>query len=250
MTSSFFQLFLMNLRVLYRNRTGLFFTLVMPLLVYCAVSVLPVGTAIGGGSARYSSYVLPGMVALTIMQSGIYSLAYWMVEMKTRGVIKRFLVTPISRAELALSLVGARLLVVVVQMVMLTAAGLLLFHASFSGNPLLALLLAALGGTVFLLIGLLITTFAGSYEAAAPITSAVGLPFTFLGNIFYPTDRLPGFLGFVAKLLPITPLAEGLRQVYLSNPTIGDISGDIFKLLIWLVVMLVLVLWRFKLREE
>ena len=82
MTSSFTQLFLMNMRLVYRNRSGLFFTLVMPTLIYVALSVLPIGSTFGGrAGASYSQYVLPGIIAMTIMQGGIYGLAYWMIDL-------------------------------------------------------------------------------------------------------------------------------------------------------------------------
>ncbi len=122
MSQSFWQLFLMNLKLLYRNRGGLFFTIVMPAIIYVALSVLPIGN-VAGGKFNYSNYVLPGIVAMTIMQGGIYGLAYWMVDMKAKGVIKRFLVTPISERELVVSLLSARVLIVIIQVIVLTAIG-------------------------------------------------------------------------------------------------------------------------------
>lgn len=246
---SFSQLFLTNLRLVYRNVAGIFWTIVMPAFIYVALSVLPIGKALGG-TVDYSNYVLPGIIAMVIMQGGIYGLAYWMIDLKSRGVIKRLLVTPINRVELVLSLLCSRVLVILVQVLVLTLVGVIFFDASFAGNALAVLTFSLLGGFIFLLAGLFIATLADSYEAAAPITTAVGLPLTFLGNLFYPVDALPGMLQTVAKLLPITYLADGLRQVYLYPFDWNKVAGDYLALVIWLIIALALVLWRFRLKAE
>jgi len=248
MKSSFLQLFLMNLKLVYRNTSGLFWTIIMPVFIYVALSVLPIGKVIGG-AVNYSNYVLPGIVAMSIMQGGIYGLAYWMVDLKSKGVIKRFLVTPISQVELILSLLCARVLVILVQLVVLTLVGVVFFHASFAGNILSTLIFAVMGGFTFLLVGLLISTFANSYEAAAPITTAIGLPLTFLGNLFYSVDGLPHILRVVAHVLPITFLADGLRQVYLAPFHFQAVAKDFLYLGVWLAVMLLIVMWKFRLEE-
>ncbi len=248
MSSSFWQLFLMNLKLVYRNRSGLFWTIVMPVGIYVALSVLPIGKTVGS-QFSYSNFVLPGIIAMSIMQGGIYGLAYWMVDMKSRGVIKRFLVTPISQVELIFSLLCARVLVIFVQLIVLTLVGVIFFHASFAGNYVATFIFALLGGFTFLLVGLFISTFANSYEVAAPIITAIGLPLIFLGNLFYSVDALPKILRTVAHLLPITYLADGLRKAYLSSITFHDIAGDLVYLTIWLVAMLAIVIWRFRLEE-
>lgn len=248
MTSSFYQLFLMNLRLLVRNRTGLFFTLVMPTLIYVALSVLPIGGAFGSGG-NYSQYVLPGIIAMTIMQGGIYGLAYWMIDLKSRGVIKRFLVTPLKQSELIISVLASRILVAIGQAVFLTLVGVIFFHVTIALNVLVALLLIVLGAGIFLLVGLLISMFADTYEAAAPITTAVGLPLTFLGNIFFPTDSLPKVLRYVGEVLPITYLADGIRSVFLSTGIPQAVWKDLGILVIWFVVILALALWKFRLKE-
>lgn len=186
---------------------------------------------------------------MTIMQGGIYSLAYWMVDLKARGIIKRLLATPLKQWQLALSLVCARLTIVIAQVVILTLLGALVFKAQFVGNIISTLILVLLGGSIFLLCGLLISTFAKSYDSAAPITSAIGLPLTFLGNIFYPIETLPHGLQVVARFLPITYLADGLRQAYLYPFNFATIGFDILILAIWLAVMLVLTFWLFRLKE-
>ncbi len=220
----------------------------MPAFIYIALSVLPIGKIINS-NLKYSSYVLPGIIAMTIMQGGIYSLAYWMVDLKSRGVIKRLLATPLKQWQLALSLVCSRLTIVIAQVIILTSLGILIFHAGFAGNIFSTLILVLLGGAIFLLCGLLISTFAKTYDAAAPITSAIALPLTFLGNVFYPIEDLPRGLQVFARLLPITYLADGLRQAYLYPFDLNKIGFDIMILVLWLIGMLILTLTLFKLKE-
>ncbi len=248
MTSSFNQLFLMNFRQLYRNPTGIFFTLAMPAIIYTALSVLPIDSVLGG-TVNYSQYVLPGIIAMTIMQGGIYGLAYWMIDLKSKGVIKRFLATPISQKELILSVLGSRIIVAIGQAIFLTLVGIIFFHVQVGTNVLLVIPFTILGGGIFLLVGLLISMLADTYEAAAPITTAVGLPLTFLGNIFFPTDSLPSVLRYIAEILPISYLADGIRSVFLSAQIPKAIWTDFLILLVWFGVILGLTLWRFRLKE-
>lgn len=238
----------MNLRMIYRNRAGLFFTLIMPVLIYVALSILPIGKLVGA-KVSYSQFVLPGIIAMTIMQSGIYTLAYWMIDLKSRNVIKRFLVTPIKTGELIATVLLSRTLVALVQVLFLSFVGWLFFGATIGSSIWFALGFAALGAPIFLLMGLLISTFADSYEAAAPVTAAVAMPMIFLGNIFYPIEVLPKIFQTIGKLLPTTYLADGIRSVYLNSGTWGDWGFNAAMLLVWLVIMVVLSAKLFKLKE-
>ena len=245
---SFYQLFLSNLKMFYREKEGLYWTVLMPSAIYIALSVIPIGKFINSNMA-YSSFLLPGLIAMTIMQGGIYSLAYWMVDLKSRGVIKRLLATPLKQWQLMLSLVCARLVIIIIQVIILTLLGKLVFHATFAGNILSILILVLLGGGIFLLIGLLISNYAKSYDSAAPITSAIGLPLPFLSSVFYPLDFLPTALQKIAKILPMTYLADGLRQAYLYPFNFQKIGFDILVLAIWLIAILALTLSLFRLKE-
>lgn len=246
--NSFYQLFLANLKIFYRNRQGFFWTLFMPAGIYIALSVLPISNGINSGQS-YSNYVLPGIIAMTIMQTGIYGLAYWLVDLKARGVIKRFLVTPLTITQFIFGILASRLVIIFIEVIVLTLVGILTFHAEFAGNIFSTLIITLLGGSIFLLIGLVISNYSNSYETTAPITTAVGLPLTFLGNIFYPVDSLPHTLRIVANCLPITYLADGLRQAYLYPFNFQVIGKDILILALWLIAMLILTISVFRLRE-
>ncbi len=247
--NGFYQLFIANSKIFFRNKNGFFWTIAMPAFIYIALSILPIGKSLDVGGS-YSNFLLPGILAMAIMQTGIYSLAYWMVDLKTRGVLKRFLVTPVKPQAMVAGVLLSRIPVILLEVVVLSAIGILFFGASFVGNFFSILVLSILGGCIFLLIGLLISNYADSYESAAPFTSAIGLPFIFLGNIFYPASALPIALQRLSKILPITYLADGLRKAYTAEFSFSLLSFNFFMLVVWLVVLLVITIKVFKLREE
>ncbi len=246
---SVWEFFKANLKIFYRNKQGFFWTIFMPAGIYIALSILPISRAVSPMES-YSNYLLPGIIAMTIMQTGIYGLAYWMVDLRSRGVIKRFLATPLKSWELIFGILASRMVIILLEVLILTLLGIIIFHTQFVGNILSTLVIALLGSAIFLVLGLLISNFANSYEAAAPITAAIGLPLTFLGNIFYPIDILPPVLQTVAKLLPITYLADGLRQAYLFDFDFFKIGRDVLILAVWLIIMLVILLSVFRLKED
>jgi len=237
-----------QIKIVLRNRSGLFWTVLMPVLVYVAISLLPINRFLNS-DVPYAHYLLPGVVAMTLMQTGIYTLAYWFIDFRARGVMKRFMATPLTKSQLIISVLVSRLFVMVLQAGMLTLLGKIIFHAPFSGNVISTIIVILIGGSMFLLIGLLISTAADTYESAAPITAAVGLPMTFLGNIFYPVSSLPHAFQVFSKFLPITPFAEALRNLYLHAFSFGEIWQPILIMLCWLVGLLLLVIWRFRLEE-
>jgi ABC-2 type transport system permease protein len=245
---SFIELLKANLKIVYRDTGGLFWTIALPVVIYCALSLLPINRFFQLGFS-YSHFVLPGIIAYVIMQGGIYGLAYWMVDLRSRGVIKRFIVTPVKPYQMAISVIASRLVIMLMQVVILTAIAIGFFHVSINWNVLSIIAFTMLGGTVFLILGLLISSFAKTYETAAPLTAGIGLPLTALGNIFFPIEKLPEAVQVLAKILPITYLADGLRKVYLAPFDWSMLYLDFLVLFLWAAALLALVIWRFKLEE-
>ncbi len=250
---SFYQLFTANLKILYRNWRGLFFNIALPILLYVGLSILkiPVSPVVNGSpNIKYADYLLPGMIAMTIMQTGIFSLAYWLVDLRQRGVLKRFEVTPLSNTELIGSLLAVRLLLMLVQIILLTAIGVIFFDADLTGSLVGIILLMILGGAIFLTIGFLISTVANTYDEASPITTVLNLTFTFLGNIFFPTAVFPKVLRFIGAKLPISYLADGMRNNFLNQWTLIQTLPDILSLAIWLGALFALTVFVYRTKRE
>lgn len=245
---AFWHFFSINLKMIFRDRKGIFWTVVMPAAIFTILSVLPIGKFIESG-INYSVYLLPGLLAMTIMQGGIYGLAYWMVDLRARGVLRRFTVAPVSKFDFIAGVVAARLVVMLIQIIILSFLAVLVFGVHIPLSVFFIPLFLVLGGSVFLLFGLLISTLAGSYDAAAPLTAGIGLPLTFLGNIFYPVDNLPRVLQWVANILPMRYLSDIFRMFYLDafSPHVFWLSVGMLG--VWFVLICGLVGWKFKLSE-
>ncbi len=242
----FAQLFIAHLKMLYRNPTALFWNFAMPGGLYVALSLLPLPQML---NIPYKDFVLPGMVTYVIMSNGIYGLAYWMAEMRSKNVIKRFIASPIKMRDLVLSLVASRIVIMLGQTIFLTGLGTGLFDFNFNGNLVAILLLIIVGGGIFLLIGLLIANYSSSYETATPLTTAVGMPMIFFGNVFFPAKTLPEYLQIVSQILPTSHLAEGLRQSYLAHPSPSELTLPVGILSLWLLGLLFVTTRLFKLKE-
>ena len=228
-----------------RNRTGLFWTIIMPVAIYVGLSVLPIGTLVG--TTQYKVFLLPGIIALTIMQGGIYTFAYWLTDLRNLGVLRQISATPVNKLTLVYSMIVSRSIVMIAQAIVLTAVGEIFFDVDVRGSVVWGVVLILLGGSIFLPIGMLIASFADNYDAAAPITAGIGLPLTFLGNVFYPIQLLPHYLQAISSYLPLTFLADALRMVFLHSDTFFHISTDLLWLLAWGLVVFIGGYWRFQL---
>ena len=241
---SLIQLFLVNFKILFRNWRGLFWNLVLPIGLYVGLALLRLpGLGITGD---YASYLLPGMVAMTIMQTGIFTLAYWLIELRERGVIKRLQVTPMSGGELVTSLILSRLVLMLVQITIIVLIGIFFFGVRIQGSFIAILLFSLLGGTFFLCLGFFISTIAHSYDEASPITTLINLIFTFTGNVFFPTAVFPTFIKTIAAKFPLTYLADGLRQNFTTNATFSSTWYDFYPLLIWLAIIFTITSFTFR----
>jgi ABC-2 type transport system permease protein len=175
-------------------------------------------------------FLVPGVLALSVMASAMVSLGIATGFERRYGVLKRLGSTPLSRGGLLVAKTATVLVLEVVQFALVIITGLALGWNATSGVvPALALLL--LGTVAFAGIGLLM---AGTLRAEANLaaSNALFLVLLFLGGMAYPLDKLPAALEAIAKLLPAAALSETVRAVLTTEafPT-----GELVVLVVWAV---------------
>ena len=195
---------------------------------------------------RFIDFLMPGIIAMSIMQMGLFSVAFSFLQLKTRGVLRRLLATPVSPISFLFGQVFTRLTVSVFQTLVLIGVAVIFFQVEIAGNLAAILFLALLGGGVFVSMGFAISGWARSEDVAAPIANVVALPMMFLSGVFFPRSAMPETLESVTDFLPLTFLAEALRNIAIDGEVIWSQWGNILGLAAWLGISFLVAVRLFK----
>jgi ABC-2 type transport system permease protein len=191
-------------------------------------------------------YFLPAMLAYIILQSGINYVAIGLADLRARKVLRRFRATPLRPVQILGAQIAGGALTVVLQLLVLIAAGLLLFQAKSYGSWLVAAVPMVLGVAAFVGIGFLLTTAARTSETARGLSSFVAFPMMFLSGVFFPITTLPDWLQTTVHLLPLTWLTDALHRVMNDGAGLAAIGLDCLVLGGWAVVTFAIAIWRFR----
>ena len=184
----------------------------------------------------YVDFLVPGVIAMSIMQMGLFSVTFAIIRYRQQGVLRRLRAAPIRPSHFLAGQVITRLMVSVLQTVVLLGTGVLLLGIEVRGSLAVLILLAIIGGGLFISIGYAVSGFVKSEESAAPIANLIALPMMFLSGVFFSRDNLPAFLETITEYFPLTYLADGMRQVIVEGAGLAQLSGEVLGLCIWLAV--------------
>jgi ABC-2 type transport system permease protein len=184
----------------------------------------------------YTDFLIPGIIALSVMQTGLFTVLYTFVHLRQRGILRRLKATPLRASDFLFAQVGTRLILAAVQTLILVLIALLVFRVHVYGNVAWLLLVAVLGAAVFLALGFAISGSTGSVESAAPIANLIGLPMIVLSGVFFSRGGMPGWLHTLTDLLPLTYLVDALRHISYDGFGLLDIRTDLLGMAVWLVI--------------
>ena len=194
----------------------------------------------------YVDFLLPGMIAFSVMQLGLFSVAFGIVNQKQKGILRRMLATPLSPAVLLASNVVVRVINIVLVVIVLVGMGVLLFKVKLAGTFPEIVATAVLGGAVFLGLGFAIAGYAKNEDQAAPLAQLVSLPMAFLSGVWFPRDSLPDWLKRITEVLPLTYMADALRDESTQGLHLWDVPQQLAALVVWFVISFVLAVRLFR----
>ncbi len=201
-------------------------------------------------NVRYIDFLLPGVVALAVMQMAVFSVAFLFTDYKEKGILKRLIATPMKPLQFVTANVLTRLLVAVAQTLILVGTGILIFHSQVVGAWWLIVLIAVLGGVMFLGLGFTISGIAKTVDAVPAIANLIVFPMMFLGGVFFPTDAMPSWLQNVVQYLPLTYFSHAFREVMANGAAVGDIQHDVIWMFAWSAILVTLAVVTFRFEEK
>lgn len=194
----------------------------------------------------YFDFLLPGIIGMGVMNYAVIGMGSAVSLYREQKIFKRLLVTPLRVRSFFMAQIGAYLVLSLVQVLVILAAGVLLFGARVYGNVLWALPLVLFGNLVFLNLGFFVGALAKTVAAASGLGNIITLPMMFFSGAFFPTEALPAVLREAVRLLPLTPLLEALRGVMLDGQALWAYPGQLALLAVWVVASGVLAVRTFR----
>ena len=143
--------------------------------------------------SRYIDFLIPGLLGMNLMNSGMWGVGFALVEMRQRKLLKRFVATPMRRSDFLLALMSSRLVLMVIEVGLLLGFGVLVFHMRVQGwRPVLSVLgLASLGAVCFGGVGLLTACRAQKIESVSGLINLVMMPMWIFSGVFFSYNKFP-----------------------------------------------------------
>ncbi len=224
-----------SLRHVSRSMDTIITTAVTPIAMML-LFVYVLGGAINSGSDNYVTYLLPGILIITIA-SGISYTAYRLFLDMQSGIFERFHSMPIARSSVLWAHVLTSVVANLISIVVVVLVALLMGFRSGAG--VLAwlgvagiLVLFTLALTWFAVIpGLTATSIDGATAFSYPL---IFLPF--ISSAFVPTETMPGPVRWFAENQPVTSIVNAVRDLLAQRP----VGTDLWLALAWCGGILVL----------
>jgi len=195
---------------------------------------------------RYIDFLLPGLMGMNLMGGGLWGIGFFIVDMRVRKLLKRMLATPMRKGDFLLSILTARLLFMLPEMVLLVLVGWLGFGVPLQGNIITLVIVIFVGAWSFSGIGLLVSCRASKIETISGLMNLIMLPMWLLSGTFFSSKRFPDVMQPIIQALPLTQLNNALREVMLEGASITAVSWRLAILASWAVVTFMLGLKWFR----
>jgi ABC-type multidrug transport system permease subunit len=198
--------------------------------------------------SRYIDFLMPGLMGMNLMGGGLWGVGFVIVDMRVRKLLKRLLATPMRRSDFLLSILGARLVFMLPEMLLLLLVGRFGFGVPIQGDWLTLSLVVFIGAAAFAGIGLLVACRADKTETVSGLMNLVMLPMWLLSGVFFSSRQFPDAAQPFIQALPLTQLNDALREVMLEGASLPSVSWRLAILAAWAVVSFLVALKWFRWR--
>tara|TARA_B100001173_G_scaffold49730_1_gene40444 strand:+ start:406 stop:1494 length:1089 start_codon:yes stop_codon:yes gene_type:complete len=185
---------------------------------------------------RYIDFLIPGLLAFMLMNLSIAGSGFNLVEYRRRGILKRLFVTPIKPKDFIVSIVLARLMIVLIQLSVILWFALLILDIQLIGGLLSMYGMIMLGSLIFLCFGFCFGSIAKTQEAIRPLVTSFTFPQLILSGVFFPISSLPEIVQPVAQFLPLSVIASSLRGIANDGLSLLSFDLNLIGVIFWLIV--------------
>ena len=202
---------------------------VLTALLYLLIfsHVLESHVSVFDGRVRYTAFLIPGLVMMSVLQNAFANSSSSMIQSKITGNLIFVLLPPLSPLEIF----GAYVLGAVVRGIAV-GLGVLLVTVWFAPlaveHPLWALAFALLGSAILGTLGLIAGIVADKFDQLAAFQNFLIMPLTFLSGVFYSIHTLPPFWQALSRFNPFFYMIDGFRYGFFGLSDVAPATSLAF----------------------
>ena len=194
------------------------------------------------------NFYVPGVIALIVMLITLLLTSMAIVREKEIGTMEQLIVSPIKSYELILGKLTPFAIIGLVDVLLVTAVGVLWFKVPIHGNLFLLFVSSSLYLFTCLGVGLFISTVAGTQQEAMMTTFFFYFPAVLLSGFMFPIANMSKLIQWVTFLNPLRYFLVILRGLFLKGTGFEILWPQMLALLLMGVGILTLSSMRFQKR--
>ena len=211
----------------WRNPSAAFFNFLLPLLFLVG------GGAILHGNQHDLNKLVPAIAGMSVMSTTFTALAYNIVFLRERGVLKRIRGTPLPTSSYFGGVAANAVTNTALQIAIIVLAGRIFFGIGWPAHWDELIVFVVVGVVCFAALGVAFAHVIPNFESTAAYVNAVFLPVVFISFFVFDTTSAPAFLRTIADALPLKPLIDGLYGAIVTGSSLSSNLDALAVIALW-----------------
>jgi len=186
------------------------------------------------GGKPYLEFLVPGVLISGVMMTSSFECLYdTFLKMVHQKLYDSVIATPVSAEDaIAGEIAWGAFRGLVNGVLVLVMAAIMGVRPSSPSGAFFLLLLMALSGVLFGSLGMIVTSFAPTFDFFNYYTELFITPMLFFSGVFFPLDSFPGWMKAFARVLPLTHAVDLSRAVFSGERPPGMVLNLLYLILL------------------
>jgi len=171
---------------------------------------------------RYVDFLIPGLLALGIMNGFLWGIGYTLIEIRTKKLLRRMVAAPMKKSMFIFSHFFSRLTLSAFEAVVLFCFAWFYFRIQIQGSISAFVLIFLAGSFCFAGIAILMGSRTSSSRVGNSLINVITLPMMILSGIFFSYHNFPELVIPFIQKLPLTLLTDSLRGIMTEGTGIRE----------------------------
>jgi ABC-2 type transport system permease protein len=194
---------------------------------------VPVAQPVEAVGSRYVDWLVPGLLGMNVMGTGLWSVSFSIVTARMRKLLKRLIATPMQRTHYLASHVLNRMAFLFLEAAVLLVFARAAFGVRVHGSVGAVIALAVVGALCFGALALLVSSRVRTIEAVSGLLNVVMLPMWVFSGVFFASSNFPDVMQPFIQALPLTALNNGLRAIMNEGVPLMSLWREMAILVAW-----------------